>query len=107
MSYNPSGLRKIADLGFASTGSANVWVYSSSDAHATVEGANYFFGCAFGSASSNAVGMQIGDIVIVRNISTAGTSACTLHAVSSISTSTSSPPSYHPVLHATISAASS
>lgn len=105
MAYVSSGLKKVLDLGHVASGS--LWVYSSSDPHGSVENANYFFGCAYGSASSNACGMQVGDIVIARNISTAGTSAVTVHAVSSISTSTSSPPTYHPILHATISAASS
>lgn len=102
MAFVSSGLKKVLDIGFASAGS--LWVYSSSDAHATVEGANYFSGCAFGSYSTNTVGMVVGDIVIVRNTSTAGTSAVTVHAVSSLSSSTGQ---FHPSLHATISAASS
>lgn len=105
MAFVSSGLKKVLSLGFTDGG--NLWVYSSSDPHATVEGANYFNGCAAGSYSTNSCGMAVGDIVIVRNFSTAGTSAMTMHAVSSISTSTSSPPTYHPILHATISVASS
>lgn len=103
MAFVPSGLRKIADLGFASTAGGSLWSYSSSDPHGTVETGSYFSGGGYGSASTGCVGLQVGDIMIVRNISTAGTSAITLHAVSSLTTSTG----WHSAIHATISAASS
>lgn len=103
MAYVSSGLRKIADLGFGSTQGASLWVYSSSDPHGTVEGVSYFQNAGYGSASTGCVGMLPGDLVICRNISSAGTSSVTVHAVSSLTTSTG----WHSSIHATISAASS
>lgn len=104
MAFKSTGLQKIADLGFPSTNGGSLWLYTSTDAHGVVEGANYFNGAGFGSRSTNAQGMLPGDIVIAKNVSTAGTSAVTLHAVSSISTSTGA---FNSPIHATVSAASS
>lgn len=103
MAFNLNGLKKILDLGFASTGGGSFWLYTSTDTHATCEAANYFSGAGFGSPSSNSVGMRVNDLVIVQNVSTAGSSACTLHSVSSLSSSTG----WHSAIHASISAASS
>ena len=110
MAFVSSGLQKIADLGFPSTRGGSLWLYGSSDPHSTVEGAGYFAGCGFGSrGSSNAAGMLPGDVVIVKNVSTAGTSAATLHVVSSLSTGVWSGNflAFNSPIHATISAASS
>lgn len=104
MAFVSSGLQKIADLGFPTTSGGTLWLYTSTDPHLTVEGLNYFSGAGYGSKSTNAQGMRQGDIVIVKNFSTAGTSACTLHAVSSISTSSGA---FNSPIHATISAAGS
>lgn len=81
----------------------SVYRYESTHAHAAVEAANFFTGCGAGSPSSNAIGMRVGDLVIVVNQSTAGTSAISFHRVTSISTSTG----WGGALHATVSAGSS
>lgn len=83
-STNP--VKKIVSLGFDSGGS--LWTYESTHAHAAVEAANFFAGCGFGSPGNNAVGMKVGDLVVAVNQSVSGTSAITLHRVTSISTST-------------------
>lgn len=98
MAFISSGLNKISEFGFTPGGS--VWAYVSSDAHGTVEGANYFSGCGFGSPTTNGVGMRQGDLVAVLNVSTAGSSGFTWSRVSSLSTSTG----FHSAIHATISA---
>ncbi|MCC6208558.1 MAG: hypothetical protein IT488_10465 [Gammaproteobacteria bacterium] len=97
-STNPA--RKILDSGIASGGS--VFIYESTHPHATIEGASFFAGCGKGSHSDSAVGMQVADLVIAVNQSTAGTSAITMHRVSSLTTSTG----WASSIHATVSAAS-
>lgn len=104
MAFVFSGLRKILDLGFATTAQGgSVWAYSSSDPHATVEGAGYFAGTGYGSPSSNSVGMRVGDLVVALSVSTAGSSAVTWHRVSSLSTSTG----FGSAINASVSVASS
>lgn len=102
MAYSTTNpVRKILDFGLTSAGS--LWAYQSTDAHATVEAANYFQGCGAGSPSSGAVGMRVGDLLVNLSVSTAGTSAITWHRVSSLSTSTG----WNSPISATVSAASS
>ncbi|AXM99081.1 hypothetical protein DVB73_18845 [Pseudomonas plecoglossicida] len=102
MAYSTTNpVKKILDLGFASGGS--IWAYESTHAHATVEGANFFTGCGFGSPGNAAVGMRIGDLVAACCVATSGTSAVTWHRVTSISTSTG----WGSALHATVSVGSS
>lgn len=86
---------------------SNLYLYQSSHFSSDITAANFFTGCAFGSASTNAIGMNVGDIVI--NCTTAG--FVSMHAVTSISTSTSASNTgmgcnLSP-LHATVSAATS
>ena len=99
MAFVSSGLQKILDTGIAN--GAGMYAYTSSDPHGTVEGADYFEGAGFGSHSTAAAGMKVGDLVAVLNVSTAGSSAFTWHRVDSLSTSTG----WHSSIHATISAA--
>jgi len=98
-STNP--VKKILDIGIASGGS--FWLYESTHAHAAVEAANFFTGAGFGSPSSGTAGMRIGDLLVNINQSTAGTSAITIHRITTISTSTG----FGGGLHATVSVASS
>lgn len=98
-STNP--VRKISDYGITSAGS--LWAYESTHAHAAVETTKFFTGCGYGSPGSNAVGMQVGDLVINVNQSTAGTSAITWHRVTSLSTSTG----YGSAINASVSVGSS
>ena len=86
MAFVSSGLFKLVDLTGPSTRGGGLWSYTSSDPHATVEAQNYLAGAGFGSRSTAGVGMCPGDIVIVKNVSTAGTSGVTVHAVSGLST---------------------
>lgn len=86
MAFSSSNLRKILDFGITSAGS--LWAHQSTDVHAVVESASYFQGAGFGSPSSNAVGMRVGDLLANINVSTAGTSAITWHRVVSLTTST-------------------
>jgi hypothetical protein len=69
MSYDTSNPPNLIVPG--APGSAAVWLYSSLDAHGTVEGAAYF---------SNAlkIGMKLADIVIVVK---SDTGATTIHSV--------------------------
>jgi len=83
-STNPA--RSILELAFVS-GQA-MHIYESTHAHAAIEAAGFFAGCRRGSPSSASIGMAVGDLVIAINQSTAGTSAITMHRVSSLSTST-------------------
>lgn len=99
-STNPA--KKILDLGFASTSGASLYVYESSHASTDITASNFFNGCAAGSASTAAIGMQVRDLLF--NVNTQ-TNAVTLHRITSISTSTSG--SFHPILHATVGAGSS
>lgn len=72
MSYTASGLRcVIQGVGDG----PSIFVYTSADARATVEGASYF-------ASGVTYGMKVGDIVIV--VYTTGY-VTTIHAVASVS----------------------
>jgi hypothetical protein len=95
-STNPA--RKLLDSGISAGGS--VFIYESTHPHATVEGANFFAGCGKGSGSSAAIGMQVADLVIAVNQSTAGTSGITMHRVTSLSTSTG----WNSSIHASVSA---
>lgn len=98
-STNPA--RKIIDYGI--TGAGSVFAYESTHAHADVEVANFFAGCGFGSPSSAAIGMRVGDLVCAINQSTAGTSAITWHRVTSLTTSTG----WNSSIHASVSVGSS
>lgn len=98
-STNPA--KKIAGTGF--DGGGSLWAYESTHVHGVVEGANFFTGCGFGSPGSNAIGMRVGDLLIAVCQATSGTSALTMHRVTSISTSTG----WGGGLHASVSAASS
>lgn len=99
-STNPA--RKILDAGFSSTSGGSVFMYESSHASTDITVASFFQGCALGSASSAAIGMQVRDLLC--NVNTVS-NAITWHRVTSISTSTSG--TFHPVLHATVAAGSS
>ncbi|SMF04043.1 hypothetical protein [Pseudogulbenkiania subflava] len=102
MAYSTTNpVRKILDFGIASAGS--IWSYESTHAHAAIEAAGFFAGCGFGSPGSAAVGMRVGDLLININQSTAGTSAISMHRVTSISTSTG----FNGPLNATVSVGSS
>jgi hypothetical protein len=102
MAYSSSNpAKKIAGTGMDGAGS--LWAYESTHTHAAVEAANFFAGCGFGSPGNNAIGMRVGDLLIAICQATSGTSALTLHRVTSISTSTG----WGGGLHATVSAASS
>lgn len=98
-STNP--VNKILNTGIASGGS--LYTYASTHVHSVIEGANFFAGCGYGSPGNSAVGMQVGDLLMAVCVATSGTSAVTLHRVTSISTSTG----WGGGLHATVSAASS
>ncbi len=98
-STNP--VKKIAGTGFDAGGS--IYTYESTHPHASVEAANFFTGCGYGSPGNNAVGMKVGDLVIAINQSVSGTSAITMHRVTSISTSTG----WGGGLHASVSVGSS
>jgi len=75
-------------------GGPTLWAYSNTDAHATVEGADYFAKMGAGTASDYTTrGMKVGDFVIVYK--TGATVEVTLHVVTAISAAG----------HATVSAA--
>ena len=77
MAFVSSGLQKIGDLGFPTTSGGSLWLYTSSDPHPTVEGANYLNGAGFGSKSTNAQGMRQG-LTLFLKIAAAGriTASC-------------------------------
>ena len=101
MAYSSSApVRKILDFGFASGGS--LWTYESTNVHAAIEVANFFTGCGVGSPGNASVGMRIGDLLVACCVATSGTSAVTMHRVTSISTSTG----WGGGLHASVSAGS-
>lgn len=56
-------------------GPGRVWLYSSLDAHAAVEAAGYF-------SNALAIGMNVGDIVIVVK---SDTGATTIHSITALS----------------------
>lgn len=102
MAYSTTNpVKKVLDLGFASGGS--LFLYESTHPHAAVEAADFFTGAGFGSPSSGAAGLRVGDLLINVNQSTAGTSAITWHRVTSITTSTG----YGSPIDATVSIGSS
>lgn len=98
-STNP--VRKVLNFGF--TSGNNLWAYESTHAHSALESANFFNGCGYGSPTNNSVGMQVGDLVVAINQSTAGTSAISLHRVTAISSSTG----WGGGIHASVSVGSS
>jgi hypothetical protein len=53
------------------TGAGQLWLYSSADAIATVNTSGYF-------SNGAALGMKVGDTVIVRDTATPTTSLCTV-----------------------------
>ena len=80
-------------MGFAASGlhlmiapvgpGPRLWYYTSTDAHATVEGASYFVGMGNGTGSVlTSRDMRLGDLVLVHR---SGTVQATLHAVSAVS----------------------
>jgi hypothetical protein len=71
--YSNSGLSCIAQ---GVSGGPSLYVYSSVDAHGTVEGAGYF-------SDGVTFGMKVGDIVIVVDSDTSGNT--TIHSVASVS----------------------
>lgn len=109
MAYSGSNpARRLLSMGFAGAalGGDNWYIYMSSHASTDITAANFFTGCAFGSVSSNCIGMSTGDILI--NVNTQ-TNAVTLHLVSSVSTSTGAANTSQQcsALSATVSAGSS
>lgn len=64
--------RQVLGLGFMGNG---MWIYESTDAHGTVEGANYF-------TNGGRLGMKVGDLL--ANVTT-DTSGVTWHRVTSVS----------------------
>ena len=60
----------------AMAGAGNLWYYVSADAIATVNTSGYF-------TNGDALGMKVGDTVIVRDSSTPTTSLCTVMDVTS------------------------
>lgn len=81
MAFGVAGLKLMkAEVG----GGPNLWYYSSTDAHATVEGAGYFAKMGFGTSSDNTTrGMKVGDIVIAYK--TSATVEVTTHVVTAVS----------------------
>jgi hypothetical protein len=84
MSFNAAGLRKVLDLGMSDPRS--MWLYETADAHTTVDNADYFTAVSvpirnFTPGAVN-LGMQVGDLVVVR---TTGNGATTLHSVTAVS----------------------
>jgi hypothetical protein len=55
-------------------GAPAIWVYSSADDDATVNGAGYF-------TNGDALGMTVGDVVLVYDTATPKTSFCFVNAV--------------------------
>jgi hypothetical protein len=98
-STNPA--RKVLDFGI--TNGLSFWAYESTHPHATIEGTDFFAGSGKGSPGNAAIGMQVGDLLVAINQSTAGTSAITWHRVTSVTTSTG----WGSLIDATVSAASS
>lgn len=89
MAYDSTKLRMIAQAGFDS---GSVWLYGpQGDAHATVEGANYF-------EDGGDRGMRVGDLVFVIESAAGGTTA---HSVTAVQAGTDE---YHTPGAATISA---
>ncbi|WP_083844248.1 hypothetical protein [Pseudogulbenkiania sp. NH8B] len=101
MSYSTTNpARKILDVGFCSTSGGSVYLYESSHASTDITSASFFQGCAFGSPTTAAIGMQVRDLLC--NVNTQ-TNAVTWHRVTSITTSTG----WHSAIHATVGAGSS
>lgn len=80
MAFGASGLSLMLT---AVGGGPQIWYYSSTDAHATVEGAGYFAKMGFGTSSdSTTKGMRVGDIVFAYK--TSATVEVTVHVVTAI-----------------------
>lgn len=62
-------------------GGPALWVYTSTDAHGSVEATDYFAAMGAGGASNR--GMKVGDIVIVVDSDT-GPGNTTIHSVSAV-----------------------
>lgn len=60
----------------AGTGGPTLWVYKSADDDATVNGSDYF-------SNGDALGMKVGDPVLVVDTATPKTSLCFVNAVTS------------------------
>lgn len=73
MAFGATGLHCIA----VGTGSQpSLWIYTSTDAHGTVEGTDYF-------AAMKTYGMKVGDVVIVVDSDT-GAGNTTIHSVNAV-----------------------
>lgn len=69
MAYATSNPPRLLVPGF--TGTGNLWLYTSADAIATVNSASYI-------TNGDALGMKVGDTVIVRDTATPTSSLCTV-----------------------------
>jgi hypothetical protein len=72
MAYSTSTPPRLLVPGF--TGTGNIWLYTSADAIATVNTAAYI-------TNGDALGMKVGDTVIVRDTNVPTTSLCTVITV--------------------------
>lgn len=90
----------------SSYGGNSIYIYRSTHDSTQIAAANFFTGTGYGSVSSGALGMNVGDLLC--NINT-NTNAVTWHEVTSLSTSTAAANTNQQVsaIHATVSAGSS
>jgi CTP:molybdopterin cytidylyltransferase MocA len=79
MAFAASGLKLLVNT---VGGGPKIWYYTSTDAHATVEGTDYFAGMGRGTASLlTSRDMRVGDIVFVVD---SDAPAVTIHEVSAV-----------------------
>jgi hypothetical protein len=88
MAYSSTNSPRVA-VAFGLTDGKQLFCYESTHAHGVIETTTGFFiGAAFGSPSSGNVGMKVGDLLMNVCVATSGTSAITIHRVTSLTTST-------------------
>lgn len=83
MSYSSTNPPVRVTHGGLTTGTKSLWIYTSADAHATVEASQYF-------TNGHELGMKVGDALL--SICTTGYLA-TLHAVSAVTKTNAGTPS--------------
>lgn len=76
MSYSTSNPPLAIGGGMSGTGGPNLWLYKSTDDDATVNGADYF-------SNGDALGMKVGDPVLVIDTTNTVTSLCNVASVTS------------------------
>lgn len=79
MSFAASGLHCLVPS--VGSGAPAIWVYTSTDAHGSVEATDYF--ALMGPPGANNRGMKVGDVVIVIDSDT-GPGNVTIHSVSAV-----------------------